>query len=138
MTPKPTVGDGLAAIGEQMDRQNSLLGEVARLLRPREPDHLGRVSRPTLTDGDFMVRHIPVLQLGFRTQVPDKHLELEPELARIHCPCGSVVELIPGEIKECHGPEDDDCPRFYLYTGESVRVANPDRLAPADPEPASS
>lgn len=130
MTAKPTVSDGLALIGEQMGRQNELLGEVARLMRPREADHIGNVALPTRTDGDFMVRHVPILQLAFKVQVPDQFLELSRELARVHCPCGAIVELLPAEISICHGPEDGDCPRFYLYTGETVRVANTDLLAP--------
>jgi hypothetical protein len=72
---------------------------------------------------------VPALQLAFKTKVPDKHLDLAPELARISCPCGATIEVQPRQIEECHGPEGGECPRFYMYTGATVRVANAEILA---------
>lgn len=127
------LSDHLARLGDAIERQNQLLAQTQALLPPPPSPTLGRREHLMLTDGDFMVRHLPLLQIAFKRRVPDKHLEIEPELARVHCPCGTVVELEPREMSGCPGPEGGSCPRFYLYTRSSgpVHVANPE-LEPGD------
>lgn len=122
--------EAIEGLGGHVEQQNALLGRVEEHLRPppRMPS-VGSRSDLTPRDGDFLVRNIPALQLAFQRAVPDKHVELEPGLARIHCPCGAVNELMPANLRACIGPEGGECPRFYLFTGTSVRVANADMLA---------
>lgn len=122
------LSDQLTRLADAIEVQNQLLAQTQALLPPPPAPPLGRREHVMLTDGDFMVRHLPLLQVGFKRRVPDKHLEIEPEFARVHCPCGAIVELLPRELSACPGPEGSDCPRFYLYTRSCgpVHVANPE------------
>jgi hypothetical protein len=66
----------LDALTGAVERQNALLGQIAQQTKPPTPEpRIGRRSHELLTDGDYMVRHVPVLQIAFKRKVPDKHVE---------------------------------------------------------------
>lgn len=120
--------EALEALGAQMATQNALLSRVVKALDPEPMPTIGHRSDLQPVDAEFMVRHVPVLQIAYKQEVPAEYTEISRELARVNCPCGAVVELLPATMEACPGPEESDCPRFYLFTGETVRVANPDLL----------
>ena len=126
-----------AAINRQSEiaeQQVAVFEQLVKLATPPRPEpNIGRRSDLRRMDGNNVVMHVPILQIAFKTLVPAQYIDPDalPELARITCPCGATIEVYPRSIEACHGPEGGDCPRFYLYTGESVRVANTQLLEAA-------
>lgn len=71
------------------------------------------------------VQGIPGFAAQFNRTVPPDFwaldVEQEEPVAIVACPCGAEPHVPEGRMVTCPGASD--CPRHYLFTGESVHVA---------------
>jgi hypothetical protein len=114
-----------------VDRQAQALERIARRMEPEPtPRYRNAGDRsPFMFDGETHAALLPLLVIAYKREVPKRAVQSkDPGLARVDCPCGAVVEIPQAEQTACPGPEGGECPRFYLYTGHTIRVANTDLL----------
>jgi hypothetical protein len=98
----------------------------------REAARIGRRSEPRRLDFALMMQAVPGLAAQYKRKIPAEFWSVAAqELVDVACPCGETPAARLGVPKECA------CERFYLYTGESVRVAGGPHAAPVDKEGAA-
>jgi hypothetical protein len=98
----------------------------------REAARIGHRSEPRRLDFGLMMQAVPGLAAQYKRKIPAEFWSITaPELVDVACPCGETPAARLGIPKECV------CERFYLYTGEHVRVAGGPKVALVDKEDAA-
>lgn len=88
---------------------------------------IGSRGEPRRLDFGMMARALPALAEMYARKIPGEAWALDGDTASVSCPCGELPESTKGIPVPCPG----DCGRSFLYDGEAVRVAYPDKFVPA-------
>lgn len=143
------VAESQALLADALDRLGSTLDADVRDRRRRDAEARERdpefraeleAKRHPLRKWPFaaVVRGIPELAEAFQTKVPGNFFTVIEGRVEVPCPCKGATVYPALEPAPCPAAERTDCPRWYVFDGEDVRVAFSPRggaPTPQDDEP---
>lgn len=123
----PPLDEAVGQLAQAAERTNRLLQHVASRLdeaaRDRERDR-ERARGATPFDAKQLhpllsnpIAAVPGLAGEFKLEIPGEFWNEDGDAAVVACPCGHEP------VCELAIPTECDCDRFFLWTGDSVRVA---------------